>query len=137
MAYLTLAQFYALGLRSQAVSSVSTGDLETAVEGASVFADSYLGARYTLPLTSWGDDLRRAVGCIAAYDALSVRGLSPSSSGADENVRDRYTDAVTWLKGVAAGSISPRVTDSTPTDESDDGMTAAVSNAPRRWNNNR
>ena len=81
--------------------------------GASDLADGYLARQLTLPLSEWGDDLRRHVCAIAAYDLMTQRGYNPE--GGDSNLRLRYEDAVRWLERVASGTVRPAVTDSTPT----------------------
>lgn len=111
MAYATAAQLLQLGLPGRALTDVSTADRNAALDAASDLADSYLRSRFELPLTAWGDDLRRAVCSVAVYDLLSRRGYNPEQ-GADDNIRARHDDAVRWLEKVAAGLVSPSVTDS-------------------------
>lgn len=129
MAYATRTQLTQLAIPAAALTGVSTADQDAALEAASDLADGYLRSRYALPLTAWEDDLRRAVCGIAAYDLLTRRGFRPEDSG--ENVRLRYEDAVRWLKGVADGSISPSITDSTPTEE--EGGLQVDTEARRGW----
>lgn len=128
-AYATPADLYSLGLPQRALSGVSVPDQEAALESASRLADSYLSARYTLPLTAWGSDLRRAVAVIAAYDLLAVRGFAPE--GADEHVRLRYEDAIRWLENVSKGLVNPvGIVDSTP-EVTNTGV--AVRTGVKRW----
>ena len=129
MTYATLDDLFRLGLPEGALRGVPTATLEDALEAASRLADSYLRARYTLPLTSWDEALTRAVAAIAAYDLLAVRGYDPTR-GADEVVRLRYEDAIRWLERVASGAVSPDIRDSTP--ETREGSFSAAT-SPRRW----
>lgn len=115
MAYATRADLTRLSLPAAALAGVPEADQDAALEAASDLADSYLAARYTLPLVSWQDDLRRAVCAIAAYDLMVRRGFSPQ--GADEQLRLRYEDALRWLDLVARGLVSPAIEDSAPGDD--------------------
>jgi phage gp36-like protein len=120
-----------LGLATGALTNVPTATQDDALDAASAVADGYLRGRFELPLTAWGDDLRRAVCGIASYDLMVVRGFAPGA-GNDETLRLRYEDAVAWLKSIALGHVIPvDVTDATP--DEDDGGTFSVSNARRRW----
>lgn len=132
MAYATSSDLARLGVGSGATAGIAAGDITAALDAASSLADSYLGAQYTLPLVSWGDDLRRAVCMIAAYDVIAGnRGFNPEN-GDDTNLRLRYQDALDWLKRLADGSVVPGgVVDSTA-DESDGGG-AIVTMARRGW----
>lgn len=114
MAYATRDDLARLGLPQAVISAIPLTDQDAALEAASDLADSYLRARYTLPLLSWQDDLRRAVCHIAAYDLLVRRGFNPT--GADEQVRLRYEDAIRWLERVAQGLLSPDIVDSSVDD---------------------
>ena len=128
-AYATPSDLYRLALRRAALEGIPQADQERALEAASRLADSYLQARYRLPLTAWGDDLRRAVAVIAAYDLLAGRGFAPE--GADEHIRLRYEDAIAWLRDVSRGAATPvGVVDSTSS-VPDKGI--AVVCDPRRW----
>lgn len=105
MAYATAADLARLGLSAKALTGIPLADQDAALAAASAVADGYLAARYTLPLLAWGDDLKRAVSLIAAYDLMTRRGYSPE--GGDEQLRLRYEDGVKWLEQVGKGAISP------------------------------
>lgn len=129
MAYATPTDLYRLALRQAALSGISSADQTQALEAASRVADSYLQARYQLPLAAWDDDLRRAVAIIAAYDLLSGRGFAPE--GSDEHVRLRYEDAISWLRDVSRSVVTPvGLVDSSPT-APNEGIHAVTD--PRRW----
>jgi phage gp36-like protein len=129
MTYATQDDLFRLGLPEGALRGVSPATIEEALEAASRLADSYLRARYALPLSSWDESLTRAVAAIAAYDLMAVRGYDPAR-GADEVLRLRYEDAIRWLERVAAGGVSPEVRDSS-IDVGREAF-AAVTNL-RRW----
>lgn len=113
MPYASMADLRALGLPEAVLASIPEAEQEAALEAASALADSYLRARYDLPLAAWGRGLTRAVALIAAYDLMSRRGYDPTRPG-QENLRMRYEDAIRWLEGVAAGKVDPGVVDATP-----------------------
>lgn len=131
MAYATAAQLKTLSVAAAALASVSAADQTAALQAASDLADSYLRSRYTMPLTAWADDLRRAVCAIATYDLMSHRGYNPETGG-DPNIRARYDDAIRWLEKVASGQISPSVTDSAPA-ASEAGRARVSSKPARGW----
>lgn len=105
-AYATRTELVTLSVRAEAISSISDADQDTALLSASELADSYLGSRFDLPLTTWGGDLKRIICDIAAYTLLKIRGWSPESGDA-EQYRKSYDDAIKWLNGVAKGDITP------------------------------
>jgi len=128
-AYATTDDLASLGLRLNAQAGVSPIAINTALEAASRLADSYLQARYKLPLSAWGGDLRRCVAILAAYDIMATRGFAPDAT--DEHLRLRAEDATRWLENVARGLTTPvGVTDASPTTP-DEGLQAYTS--PRRW----
>jgi phage gp36-like protein len=129
MTYATQDDLFRLGLPEGALRGVSPSAIEDALEAASRLADSYLRARYALPLTAWDEALTRAVAAIAAYDLMAVRGYDPAR-GADEVLRLRYEDAIRWLERVAAGEVTPEVEDSTP--DVHEGIFHAKT-SPKRW----
>lgn len=114
MAYADRTDLVRLGLRAEALTGVSTTAQDAALEAASDVADSYLRARYALPLTAWGDDLRRAVAAIASLDIMTARGFNPSN-GADDVLVQRSRDATSWLKDVAANRATVSGGNTTPT----------------------
>ena len=112
------AELLAMGIASAALAAIPIATRNQARLSASGLALSLIKKRHGLPLVSWGDDLRRAVAHIAAYDLLSARGFSPQA-GADTSIRDRYLAALQWLQDVSKGLAElVDCVDSTPdTDE--------------------
>jgi phage gp36-like protein len=104
--YATTTDLGNLGLLGAALQNVSGAAQAEALQAASAVADSYLQGQYILPLSQWGYDLVRAVCIIAAWDLLAARGYSPQSQ-ADQNVRQRYEDALGWLDEVSKGIQTP------------------------------
>lgn len=124
--YAEAADLAALGVRAQATGGVASGDVNGALDAASLLFDGYARARYDVPFTAWGMDVRSAVAKVAAYEILSVRGMQPGASQADENVRDRYKDAIAWMKDVSAGRVRVSGGATTPAAE----RSARASTAP-------
>lgn len=87
--------------------------LERALENASGTIDSYLAARYPVPLADPPVVLRRYCVDIALYELQKLRAL-----GDIEDSRLRYTDAIKFLEKVNEGKISlgpaPAGGDTTP-----------------------
>lgn len=130
-AYAISADLASYGVPAAALARFDSAAQTSSLEGASSLIDSYLASRYTLPLVSWGDDLRRAACIITLYDLMSGLGFSPMAS-ADENLRRRYEDVIAWLRGIAAGSVTPvSVVDSTPS--TTENGAAIYSYAKRGW----
>lgn len=129
--YATLDDLTALGLPAAALSGVDASTRTAALVAASATADSYLGKRFALPLSSWGADLTRAVVAIAAWDLLTRRGFNPAS-GADAAIGTRNIDAINWLRDVARGLVEPvNLLDSTP--PTPEGMPLVESDARQAW----
>src|SRR5947209_12252974 len=108
--YATPADLAQLGLPAAALTGISTDDQQTALDAASSIVDSYLAARFNLPLVApFPADLVQATCSFAAYTLLSRRGYNPEA-GSDQNIRLRYEDARRWCEGVAANKVHPQVT---------------------------
>ncbi len=114
MAYADRTDLTRLGIAAAALTGVATAAQDAALEAASDVADGYMRGRYALPLTAWGDDLRRAVCAVAAWDLLTVRGFDPNRGG-DIAVQERHNSALAWLKDVAAGRVVVSGGNTTPT----------------------
>lgn len=71
---------------------------QRALDDASGEMDSYLGARYSLPLGTTPAVLKAACSDIARYRLYEDR--------ATEEVRSRYEDARAWLRDLAKGLAS-------------------------------
>lgn len=114
-AYAVVADLDTFGVKPAAYpADITAGVKATHLGIASAMADSYLGKRFALPLTAWGDDLRGAVCRIATYTLLSRRGFDATNT-ADQLVVKGNDDAIAWLRDVAKGLAEPvGVVDSTP-----------------------
>ncbi|MEM7734439.1 MAG: phage protein Gp36 family protein [Deinococcota bacterium] len=132
MAYLTAAQLDTGHLPSDVQNKATEVEKDQAISAASAEADSYLrAAGYTLPLTTWGDDLRSNVGWLAAFRLISKLQMLPEP--ADKSAPYiNYKAAMAWFNALAAGKVS---LDVAPTLDAEDSATAPEvrSNPKRGW----
>lgn len=107
MTYLTLASMIALfgtqemlelsQLHDPDATEPDNERIQANIDSAEAEANSYLAGRYSLPFALVPLVLKEKVADIARYKLDSIR--------AREDVRQRYEDAIRWLKLVAAGTI--------------------------------
>lgn len=131
MAYATTDQLYAIGVPAAALADVSVAYVSIGLQAASSFVDSYLRARYPVPLSTYAYDITRATCIIAAYDLMVARGYSPDS--VDQELRNRYLDILKWLEDIRDGHTSP--VDTSPSDVSSAsyGVTVDSGETARGW----
>lgn len=86
--------------------------LTQALNDAGALADSYLSAKYTLPLAVVPQVLVQHCCAIAFYYLCDQQ--------ASEQARDRYREALTWLREVKNGGIPIGVDEAGSVPESDD-----------------
>lgn len=125
-AYVEEADFAGMGLPQRLVDSLDAGVLAAALENASRTVDSYIGARYRMPIAAWGNDIEKCVCDLAAYSIMQRRGFAPGAGDA-EQLRQRYEDAIGWLKDVARGVASPFGIQQASVTDSTDQTTNAIS----------
>lgn len=113
--YATPSDLAQYAVNPAAFASVSAANQQAQLDAASTVAEGYLADQYHLPIVApFPVDLKIAVCSIAAFYLMSFRGFRPDS-GNDIVIRQRYDDAISWLKSVAAGTITPAgILDSTP-----------------------
>lgn len=128
VSYADPADFDIHGLPSKATDGVSD---EIKVRTLLACSDMIDGRMFTatdsLPLKSWGEDVRALCVDLASWRMMARKGFNPELPG-DLVVRQRYDDAVSWLAMVSAGKGSTATTDQTP-DVSELGATVYT---PRR-----
>jgi phage gp36-like protein len=125
---ITPSDVTSLAIPAGAVANVSPTDQQNACDAASATVLGYFAARYALPLLTWGLDVRLHASLIAAYNMMAKRGFNPA--GADEQIRERYMDAIYWLRDVSNGRVTPDVTSTQP---AADPMADVVSDPSRGW----
>lgn len=112
--YATIEDFLNAGLPTGALASLDKSVWNQALIRASSFADSFLGDKYTLPLTPpYPPSLVDAVCQIAAWRLLCLRGFSQDNPG-DQVVRQGFEDAREWLVRVANDQASLTVVQAIP-----------------------
>jgi phage gp36-like protein len=92
---------------------VQEEDIQPAIDSASAEMDDYFRARFTLPLITWSDSVKRCCAVLAAYIAMTTRGWKPGENPEDSPLVmevDYYRKK--WLPGVSGGTVHPGVTDS-------------------------
>lgn len=97
---------------SVAFTGMSSALITAHLVRASALADSYLQAQYSLPLSSWSEDLTQTICSIAGYTLIRYRGFKPD--GSDSVWKEDYAKALEWLDAVAKGALTPVIVDSTP-----------------------
>lgn len=83
-------------------STTASPDVLAALRVASALAEGYLPGSYTLPLLSWGDDLRRAVCWLARWELLCRRGLDKAQDA--ERYDPEKQGVLGWLREVRDGT---------------------------------
>jgi phage gp36-like protein len=93
-----------LGFRDGALEDISSDVLNAHLIASSGIIDSYIGARYTLPLgLPYPSALERICVDLASYDLLLWRGFNPETF--DTNYKDRALAAMEWLKDIKSGAL--------------------------------
>jgi phage gp36-like protein len=117
------------GLPAEALGDIPTATQDAALASASELADSYLRARYSLPLASWGNDLRQRVCELAAAQLITTVGFNPQ--GRDEAILLRAQAAERWLRMVSERVVHPNVSEASAAPSA---FTPFVmSDTPRGW----
>ncbi len=109
--YASTADLTNYGAPAAALAAFTSQQQQNALDAAAALVDSYIGARFKLPLITWGLDLRRACAIIAADDLMRARGANPDAP----LVKDLHENAqaqLRWLRLVAEGIVVPIATDS-------------------------
>ena len=111
-AYCTVGELDTLGIKAEAYEGKTPTEKQTQIVSTSDEIDSYLANRYTLPIVSWGDVLRKCCAALTCCDLVDSIGRDPDADGLIDVTRRRWMD---WLKMVSAGTVTPPdIEDSTP-----------------------
>lgn len=113
MAYADIADLFVYGLREEARATIPDATLASNLEAASSIVDGYLvgrGGPGSVPLLSWGDEVRMWTCWIATYLLMTgARGYS-SESGIDPLILTRYEDAKGMLARTQRQDYHPILT---------------------------
>jgi len=110
--YATISDLTTTGIVVAALGTLSTLQQQAFLDEANAKIDSYIGAKFKLPLVSWGADLRGASVSMSAFSAIAMRGFDPEDEG-DKVFASRKNEALRWLEQIAKGEVTPVVVDST------------------------
>ncbi len=128
--YITAQELQDQAVPADGLSGLTTWQLDDAIAWASAEIDGYLAKRFTLPLKTVSNDIKRRCAIIASFYLLTRRGFRVNSD-LNEMITKLYDDAVTWLLRVSRGDITPQCIDSTP-DVDEEGPLAS-SEAKLNW----
>jgi phage gp36-like protein len=113
-----------------AADSFTEAEQLAALVAASVELDGDLNRRFTLPLTAWGEDVRRDVAVVAGYELLSGRGFDSADEGSA--MLRRATAARARWQRIGKGELDPPgLIDSTVT--TNEGGPVFVTSTRRGW----
>ena len=110
-AYCSRTDLTNLGIFADALRTTSTDKQDAAIAAASDEMDGYLGSKYKLPLSAWGQDVRLMCARLAIYILIAARGYNPESPG-DAQLEVAHDMAERWLKRISDGDLALTVTDS-------------------------
>jgi phage gp36-like protein len=110
-AYCTRADLTNLGISADALRSISTAQQDAVILATSDEMNGYLGSKYKLPLTAWGQDVVLMCARLAIYTLIAARGFDPQNPG-DEQLLQAHDMAERWLKRISDGDLALTVTDS-------------------------
>jgi phage gp36-like protein len=91
-----------------AVTSVSSGDKNAALDAASEWLQGQLGGRFKAPWQSWQDDAREVVCFRALSSIMGKRGFA-LTAGADTLIIRNRDEAERWAISVARGEVTPAI----------------------------
>lgn len=111
--YATLSDLTTFGIPAASLAGISNLILQAHLDAASNLIDSYIGAKFVLPLVTWNTAITMKVVQIAEYTLLVTRGFDPENSP-DKEVLMAYDQAIKWCEGISNGEITPIVADSNP-----------------------
>lgn len=109
--YITIAELGDMGLNPAAFVEVLAPRKRQAIAARSTYIDGFLRSRYTLPLLSWGDDIKRCCAILTSIDLIRNLGVGPDDATDLKDEEDRQDK---WLAMVRDGKNTPSVEDSSP-----------------------
>lgn len=121
-------------VREAALDGLTQVERVRAIVGRHDTVDGYVASVYTLPLQTWGEDLRDAEASLAAESLFQLRGCDPT--GPDKVIFDAADNARVWLRHISQGRIvPPGITDSVGLAADAEGLGAVVSTSrpSRGW----
>jgi phage gp36-like protein len=129
--YVQPSQLTTYGLSPFAIQNVSQDEQMAACVAASSTADTFFRGRYPLPFTTFDIDITMRVAHVAIWLLLSNRGRNPEAQY-DDQINERYKEAMEWFGMVQRQAAHPNVTFAAPTAPAYS-MPAVISKCPRGW----
>lgn len=123
--YITYQELQDQGVPPEGLSGLSAAQMNDAIAWASDEIDGYLSKRFTLPLATVSNDIKRRCVIIASYYLLTRRGFRIGGELNDLIIK-LYDDAVLWLLRVSRGDITPQCVDATPAVDEEGSLTASA-----------
>jgi len=128
VAYATETDLTNTGLSAQIVGQLTTAQVTAYLAESSSVVDSYLRGRYSVPLTTVPESIRKATVNLAACDILQTLGYKPEEY--DAGYKARCEKTLEWLKDISAGRASLGDVDDTVIHE---GAARVYTSTPRGW----
>ena len=122
--YITTQELQDQSVPPDGLSGLTTQQLSDAIDWASDEIDGYLTKRFTLPLTTVSNDIKRRCAILASFYLLTRRGFRVGGE-LNEMLTKLYDDAIVWLMAVSKGDIVPQCIDSTPDVDEEGSLTAS------------
>ncbi len=117
--FLTRTEFVDQIIPGDALDGLTNAQIDAVLVWASGLAAGYFKKRYKMPLISWGEEVKLNVGKLAQYELFNRHGFRPGS-GNDQTSKDRFDEAMSWLRDISKGLAELDCVDSTP-DVDEDG----------------
>lgn len=134
--YVTPNQLPQYGANAAALQKIPNDIQVAACQTATDTLDNYFRARYPLPFVSVNDtSIAMRAAHIATWLLLAQRGRNPEA-GWDDQIDERYKEAIEWAKGVERQNIHLNVTLNTP-NPPQYSFPAVISARPRGWRGRR
>ena len=129
--YSTAAELKQAGLPAEALEEVADADIDFQLQLSAGVIDSYLTARYSLPLSApYPDALKRCNIDMAVFHILMRRGFNPEEY--DANYKELHDACLEWLADVRDGKLTPPgMEDTTPA--TDEGAPLVFTSPARGW----
>jgi phage gp36-like protein len=105
--YITLEELADLGLSPKVFINLDRTKRLQAIQSMSDLIDGYLG-RFTLPLVSWGNDIKQCCATLASIQLIKNLGTNPDAADRYDHDEAKW---LAWLKMVSLGTAIPRVVD--------------------------
>lgn len=105
-----------LGINPQAIRGFTPDEISAEISVSSDLMDTYFTDRFTLPLVTTNQSVKKCCAVLTAAGLILGRGTDPETKDTLDTLVTYWTS---WLGKVAAGKVRPVVQDSSPTAPTD------------------